>query len=113
MQNKILVIYVKKENQEYDHYEVYPLSEKLTKEALIEKSNEYNADSSKNLIAKIYDDPVLINFVSDAQASWQNKHVIENLKSISRDIEDSIDNLQSWQDEVENLLEKADEQEKE
>lgn len=28
-------------------------------------------------------------------------------------IEDSIDNLQSWQDEVESLLEKADEQEKE
>lgn len=47
------------------------------------------------------------------QASWQNKHVIENLKSICGDIEDSIDNLQSWQDEVENLLEKADEQEKE
>lgn len=112
MQNKILVIYVKKENQKYDHYEVYPLSEKVTKEVLIEKSNEYNADSSKNLTANIYEDPILIDFVSDVQASWQNKHVIENLKSICRDIEDSIDDLQSWQDEVEGILEKADAQEK-
>lgn len=110
MQNKILVIYVEKENQKYNRYEVYPLSEKFTKEMLIKRAEEYNADATKDYTAKIYEDPVLIDFVSDVQASWQNKHVIENLKSICMDIEDSVQNLQSWQDEVESILEKADEQ---
>jgi hypothetical protein len=106
MQNKILVIYVEKENQKYDHYEVYPLSEKFTKEMLITGTEEYNADAEKDYTAKIYEDPVLIDFVSDVQASWQNKHVIENLKSICSDIESDICALESWRDDITDLLDK-------
>lgn len=105
MQDKILVIYVKRETREYDHFEVYPLNEKLTKEVLIKKVTEYNADSAKDLTAIVYGDPVLINFVSDVQASWQHKHLIENLKSICDDIKDSVDDLESWQERIEEVLE--------
>lgn len=106
MKDKILIIYTKKETKAYDRYEIYPLNENLTKDIIIEKIKEYNADTSKDLTAKIYDDPILLDFVSDVQSSFQYKTLINSLKSICRDVEDSISDLESWQDEIETLLRK-------
>ncbi len=106
MTNKILVIYVDKETQKFDRYEAYPLNEKFTKEELIKKVEEYNADTVKDYTAKIYDDPILVDFVEDVRSSWQNKHVIENLKSICSDIESDICALESWRDDITDLLDK-------
>lgn len=106
MQDKILIIYTKKETKAYDRYEIYSLNENLTKGIIIEKIKEYNADTSKDLTAKIYDDPILLDFISDAQSSFQYKNLINSLKSICRDVEDSISDLESWQDQIETLLRK-------
>lgn len=109
MKDKILIIYTKKETKAYDRYEIYPLNENLTKDMIIAKIKEFNADTTKDLRANIYDDPILLNFVSDAQSSFQYKNLIDSLKSICRDVEDSISDLESWQDEIETLLRKGEE----
>ncbi len=111
MENRILVIYLKKETQEYHHFEIYPLSKTLTKEYVIKTVENFNADDSKELSAKIYDDPVLMNFAEDVRSSCKNQELIKSLKSICGDIQDSISELESWREDIEDIFKKNDEQE--
>ena len=106
-QNNILCIFVKKETNKFDHYEVFALTKSLTKEKLLKTVEEYNADQAKTTFAKVYEDELLIEFVQDTFSSVKYNHLINCLRDICKDIDDSICSLNSWQDDIESYLNKA------
>lgn len=98
MTERILIIYLKKETNTYDHYEIYNCTDKFPKDDLIKRVNEYNNDTSKELNAKIYDDEILLHFVEDSLQSFKYRDLVNSLKSICED-------LSSFQGAIEELLE--------
>lgn len=101
---------MRKETQEYHHFEIYPLGKTLTKEYVIKTVENFNTNETKDLIAKIYDDPVLTSFVEDVRSSYRNKEFITNLRSICEDIQHSVNELEDLCENIEDLLKKSDEQ---
>lgn len=108
MAEKILCIFVDKDTQEYDHYEAYPLCENFTKENFIEAVDKFNSNNEHKTTAKIYDDPLLAEFVEDTLSSRSIDNLIKNLRSICRDINSSVDALENWSEEIADLIKEKD-----
>lgn len=108
MAEKILCIFVDKDTQEYDHYEAYPLCEKITKENLVDEVNKFNSNNENKTTVKIYDDPLLAEFVEDALSSRSIDNLIQNLRSICRDIDSSVEDLESWSENIADLIKEKD-----
>lgn len=104
MAEKILCIFVDKDTQEYDHYEAYPLCEKFTKENVVDEVNKFNSNNENKTTAKIYDDPLLAEFVGDVLSSRSVDNLIQSLRSICRDIDSSVEALESWSEEIADLI---------
>lgn len=108
MAEKILCIFVDKDTQKYDHYEVYPLCEKFTKENVVDEVNKFNSNNENKTTAKIYDDPLLAEFVEDTLSSRSIDKLIQSLRSIRRDIDSSVEDLESWSEEIADLIKEKD-----
>ncbi len=105
---KILCVYVDKNTQKYDHYEVYPLSDTITKEKLMESVNKHNSNEEKTTIVKVYEDDLLVDFVEDTNYSVRIDNLRSDLRAICRDIETSVNSLESWTEDIENFLKDKD-----
>lgn len=108
MAEKFLCIFVDKDTQKYDHYEAYPLCEKFTKENLVDEVNKFNSNNENKTTVKIYDDPLLAEFVEDALSSRSIDNLIQNLRSICKDIDSSVEALENWSEEIADLIKEKD-----
>lgn len=97
----ILVIQTDKETGEYKRFEIYP---KKFESELPQKAEEWNKNDKNETICKIYNDPLLTEMACDLQSSWSRENLISSLKSIAKDIEDSVENLESWNEQIESEL---------
>lgn len=109
MGNRILLILTNKESGAYVRYESYTLSAALTKEKLLSVVEAHNNNEEKDTVAKVYEDDLLVSLVDDVRSSYSYKNLIDSLKSITEDIDSSICDLESWRDEISDLLAKTEE----
>lgn len=109
MGNKILLIHTNKVSGAYVRYESYTLTKTLTKELLLCAVEAHNNNEEKDTVVKIYEDDLLVALVDDVRALYSHKNLIDSLKSITEDIDDSICDLESWRDEISDLLAKTEE----
>ena len=105
---KILCVYVDKNTQKYTRYEVYPLSDTFTKEKLMEAVNKHNSNEEKTTIVKVYEDDLLVDFVEDTNYSVRIDNLRKDLHDICRDIETSVNSLESWTEDIEEFLKDKD-----
>ena len=103
MTDKYLVIFTNKDTGKYDHYDLYP-KEVCSEEELIEKIKEFN-DKNFNLKAEWHKNDVFTDFVQDISSVSQKKNLISSLKSIVNSIHTNISELESWSDDIQELLE--------
>lgn len=104
MTDKYLVIFTDKETGKYDHYDLYP-KEIATEEELLQRVNLWNENENNNLIATYHNNDVFSDFVEDIENVTQSKKVITCLKSIVSSIQTNICELESWTDDIRELLE--------
>lgn len=102
MTDKYLVIFSDKETGKYDHYDLYPKSICSEKE-LLQKVDEWN-NSNNNLKATYHNDDIFTDFVVDVSNISQRKSLISSLKSIVNSLSINIDELESWKNDIEELL---------
>ena len=107
MTDKILLIHVNKETQEYSSYETYSLSQ-ILKEGLLQKVEEYNSNPEKTTIVKVYEDELLVQFVADVRASVSRKRLFSELKDIMHELDSDICSLQNAYDDIETLIGETD-----
>lgn len=107
MTDKILLIHVNKETQEYSSYETYSLSQ-ILKEGLLQKVEEYNSNPEKTTIVKVYEDELLVQFVTDVRASVSRKRLFSELKDIMHELDSDICSLQNAYDDIETLIGETD-----
>ncbi len=105
---KILCVYVNKITKKYTRYEVYPLSDTLTKEKLIEFVNTHNSNNEKTTTIKVYEDDLLADFANDTNYSLRIDNLRKDLHDICRDIESSVCSLESWTEDIEEFLKDKD-----
>lgn len=111
MTDKILLIHVNKETQEYNSYERYTFSQ-ITREELLQKVEEYNSNPEKTTTIKIYEDNLLFNLIDDERASYKRRNFISDLKDYMRELDSDICSLQNAYDDIETLLQEAEVSEK-
>jgi hypothetical protein len=104
MTDKYLVIFTDKETGKYDHFDLYP-KEIATEEELLQKVNLWNENKNNNLVATYHNNDVFSDFVEDIENVTQSKKVITCLKSIVSSIQTNICELESWTDDIRELLE--------
>lgn len=104
MTDKYLVIFTDKETGKYDHFDLYP-KEIATEEELLQKVNLWNENENNNLIATYHNNDVFSDFVEDIENVTHSKKVITCLKSIVSSIQTNICELESWTDDIRELLE--------
>lgn len=105
---KILCVYINKITKKYTRYEVYPLSDTFTKEKLMESVNKYNSNDKETTTIKVYEDDLLVDFVEDTNYSVRIDNLRKDLHDICRDIESSVNSLESWTEDIEEFLKDKD-----
>lgn len=103
MTDKYLVVFTDKETGKYDHFDLYP-KEICTEEELLQKVNEWN-NANNNLKATYHNNDVFAEFVEDIENVTRSKRLISSLKSIVSSIQTSICELDSWADDIQEILE--------
>lgn len=111
MTDKILLIHVNKETQEYNSFERYTVSQ-ISREELLQKVEEYNSNPEKTTTIKVYEDDLLFNLISDERASYGRRSFISDLRDFMRALNREICSLQDVYDDIERLLEEAENKEK-
>lgn len=107
MTDKILLIHINKETQEYSSFETYSSSQ-ISKEELLQKVEEYNSNPEKTTIVKVYEDELLVQFVTDVRASVSRKRLFSELKDIMHELDSDICSLQNAYDDIETLIGETD-----
>ena len=107
MTDKILIIHVNKETQEYSSYESYS-TKQISKEELLKKVEEYNSNPEKTTTIKLYEDELLVQFVSNVRATFSRKRLFEELKDFMHELDSNICSLQNVYDDIETLLGETD-----
>lgn len=107
MTDKILLIHINKETQEYSSFETYSSSQ-ISKEELLQKVEEYNSNPEKNTTIKVYEDELLVQFASDVRASVSRKRLFSELKDIMHELDSDICSLQNAYDDIETLIGETD-----
>lgn len=97
----ILIIHIDRETQQYKKFEIYP---NKFKDKILPRVEEWNDNKNNTTLCKIYNDPLLVEMAGDSQSSWSRENLISSLRSIARDIDDSIDNLNSWNESIDSEL---------
>lgn len=105
----MLVVYLDRATNEYVRYENYPIGENFTKEKLDTLVENWNKNENNSTIIKVYEDPILAEVACDCTSSYRMQHLACTLKSICNQIQNSVDDLQSWTEDIEELLEGKDE----
>lgn len=105
----MLVIHTNRQTDKYEKFEIYP---RECEKDIVLKIEEWNKNDSNKTLVKLYDDPLLVDLAGDIKASKTNDALISSLRSITRDICNSIDELNSWTDDIENQLNEIKEQAK-
>lgn len=103
MTDKYLVIFTDKETGKYDHYDLYP-KEICSEEELKNKIDCWN-NSDNKLTATWHNNDIFTDFVKDISSFDRKKNLISNLQSIANSINTSISELNSWYDDIQELLE--------
>ena len=103
MTDKYLVIFTDKETGKYDHFDLYP-KEICTEQLLLQKVNEWN-NANNSLKATYHNNDVFTDFVEDIGNATQNKKIITGLKDVVSSIHTNIRELESWTDDIRELLE--------
>ena len=102
MSDKYLIIYTNKETGKYDHFETYPKTI-CSEDELKEKITTWN--NANNLtVANYHTNDIFTDFVEDISNYTQSKRLISSLKSIVNSIHTNICELQSWEDDIVELL---------
>lgn len=105
---KILCVYINKITKKYTRYEVYPLSDTFTKEKLMESVNKYNSNDKQTTTIKVYEDDLLADFANDTNYALRIDNLRSDLRAICRDIETSVNSLESWTEDIEEFLKDKD-----
>lgn len=103
MTDKYLVIFTDKETGKYDHYDLYS-KEIATEEELLQRIELWNKEEKNKLKATYHNNDVFADFVEDV-SSTRGKRIIECLESIVSSIHTNICELDSWADDIQELLE--------
>ena len=103
MNDKYLIIYTNKKTGKYDHFETYPKTI-CSEDELKEKIATWN-NANNSTIANYHTNDIFTDFVEDISNVTQNKRLISSLKSIVDSIHTNICELESWKDDITELLE--------
>ena len=106
MSDRILLIHVNKETQEYSFYKTYS-STHISKEELLKKVEEYNSNPENNTTIKVYEDNLLLNLIEDVRTSYKRRNFISDLNDLMRELDSDICSLQNVYDDIETLIEEA------
>lgn len=105
MSDKVLIVYVDRKTGKYKRFECYPYDgNPATKENVEERVRAWNNNAKLDTNAKIYDDELLCEMARDARISCSRNSLINSLINITRDIEESIDDLNSWSDDIKSAI---------
>lgn len=107
---QVLVVAIDKKTKEYKRYDVYTLTDKLTIERIYELADAQNNNDSLDVAFVIYEDPLIIQCLEDCKASFSKRSLVDSLRDICKQIEYSVDSLESWTEDILNELNEDEEE---
>ena len=107
---KFLIIHTDKETGEYDRFEIYP-ERFVSLEVIKQKLADWNNSETAKTKGYLYEDQLLCAAFEDAKSSFKKETFIREIKSICRDIQYNIENLDSWTESIEDFLKELKEDE--
>ena len=100
---RVLLIYINRATNKYERYEVCPI-DKITIEEVHEKVSKYN-NSNQDTYIKVYESSFWLDFIDDVSSSFSRRNLVNCLKDTVSELRDCIESLESFTDDIEEILE--------
>ena len=100
----VVIIFTKRETEEYDHFERYRIDEKLPMEKVKTYIKNYNESDKNDKWAEICENKFICQIIYDAQATYRFKNFITDMRDVLEQIHDVSRSLSYEAEELQDYL---------